>query len=58
MARKKLTEALVERIRAPDPSGRQTLNWDTATPGFGVLASGNRTSPDMMFSATPVPALP
>lgn len=40
MPRLKLTVRAVERLRAPDPSGRQTLHWDTELRGFGVLASG------------------
>ncbi len=44
MAVKKLTETSVERIKAPDSSGRQRLYWDTVTPGFGVVASGKTTA--------------
>src|SRR3954468_10816828 len=36
----KLTKTAVERIKAPDPSGKQVLHWDSDLPGFGVLASG------------------
>src|SRR5262245_25076593 len=38
----KLTKAVIERIRAPDPSGKQVIYWDVAGElrGFGVLASG------------------
>jgi len=36
----KLTKAAVERIAAPDPSGKQQITWDAELRGFGVLASG------------------
>jgi len=36
----KLTEKAIARIKAPDPSGRQVLHWDTKLKGFGVRASG------------------
>ncbi len=36
----KLTKSKVERIDAPDPSGKQMLHWDSELPGLGVLASG------------------
>ncbi len=36
----KLTKAAVEKIAAPDPSGKQTIHWDAELRGFGVLASG------------------
>jgi integrase len=40
MARLKLTVHAVEKLKAPDPSGRQTLHWDADLSGFGVLCSG------------------
>src|SRR5712671_6142006 len=40
MPRLKLTEKEIERLDAPDPSGRQTIYWDTQMHGFGVLVSG------------------
>jgi integrase len=40
MPRLKLTERAITKIRAPDPSGKQTLHWDTELRGFAVLASG------------------
>jgi len=40
----KLTKAAVERIEAPDSSGRQTITWDAELRGFGVLASGTTTA--------------
>lgn len=38
----KMTKTAVEKLPAPDPSGRQTLYWaeGTATPGLGILVSG------------------
>ena len=36
----KLTEKAIARLPAPTPTGRQTLYWDDALRGFGVLASG------------------
>lgn len=40
MPTQKLTKSAVARLRAPDPSGRQVLHWDTELKGFGVLCSG------------------
>jgi integrase len=42
MARTKLTRRVVERLPAPDPSGKQRLHWDELS-GFGVLCSGTTT---------------
>jgi integrase len=36
----KLTERSVERLKAPDPSGKQQLFWCDSLKGFGVLVSG------------------
>jgi integrase len=36
----KLTEKAVDKLRAPDPSGRQVIHWDVELRGFGVLCSG------------------
>lgn len=44
MATAKLTKAAVERIEAPDPSGKQMIHWDAELRGFGVLASGTTTA--------------
>jgi Arm DNA-binding domain len=35
-----LTEKKIARLKAPDPSGRQVIHWDTELRGFGVLCSG------------------
>jgi integrase len=40
MPKTKLTKTAVNRIEAPDPSGKQVLHWDLELKGFGVLASG------------------
>jgi integrase len=36
----KLTARAIDRLSAPDPSGRQKLHWDSELRGFGVLCSG------------------
>lgn len=40
MPKSKLTKAIVERLPAPDPSGKQQLHWDSALTGLAVLCSG------------------
>jgi integrase len=40
----KLTKREIEKIEAPDPSGKQVLHWDAELRGFGVLASGTTTA--------------
>src|SRR5947207_2877546 len=35
-----LTKRAIDRLPAPDPSGRQKLHWDRGQRGFGVLVSG------------------
>ena len=40
MPRIKLTQKAVDKLRAPDPSGKQVIHWDTEVRGFGVLCSG------------------
>ena len=40
MPKLKLTMKAIERLPAPDPSGKQSLHWDTELRGFGVLCSG------------------
>ena len=44
MPRQKLTQKVVDRLPAPDPSGRQVLHWDTELKGLGVLCSGTTTA--------------
>src|SRR5258705_2572061 len=36
----KLTERAINKLPAPDPSGKQTLHWDAELKGFAVLCSG------------------
>ena len=36
----KLTNTSIQKLTAPDPSGKQVLYWDTDLRGFGVLCSG------------------
>jgi hypothetical protein len=36
----KLTVKSVEKLVAPDPSGKQVVHWDSELKGFGVLCSG------------------
>ena len=36
----RLTEKSIAKMKAPDPSGRQVLHWDTELRGFAVLCSG------------------
>lgn len=38
--RTKLTTKAISKMRAPDPSGKQVLHWDTELRGFGLLCSG------------------
>ena len=40
MARIHLTERSIEKLVAPDPSGRQAYYWDDILRGFGVMVSG------------------
>ena len=40
----RLTKAAVERLAAPDPSGKQVITWDAELRGFGVLVSGTTTA--------------
>lgn len=40
MSAVKLAEAAIERIRAPDPSGKQKLISDAELKGFGLRVSG------------------
>lgn len=40
MPKLKLTERAIDKLAAPDPSGKQVLYWDTELKGFAVLCSG------------------
>lgn len=44
MPKMTLTQAAVSALKAPDPSGRQVLYWDSEFKGFGVLVSGRTNS--------------
>jgi integrase len=44
MPQVKFTEKVIRRLKAPDPSGKQVLYWDAASPGFGILCSGTSNS--------------
>jgi integrase len=41
MPRAKLTQRYIDRLRAPDPSGKPKFHWDENVPGFGVRVSGS-----------------
>ena len=36
----KLTVKSIEKIKAPDPSGKQSVHWCADLKGFGILVSG------------------
>jgi integrase len=40
MPKLKLTERAIAKMKAPDPSGKQVLHWDSELKGFGLLVSG------------------
>lgn len=40
----RLTEKSIDKLKAPDPSGRQVLHWDSELRGFAVLCSGKSNS--------------
>lgn len=42
--RLKLTEKVIVKLPAPDPSGKQRLHWDADLKGFGVLCSGKTSN--------------
>lgn len=44
MPKIKLTNKAIDKLRAPDPSGKQTLYWDTDLKGFAVQCSGTTNS--------------
>lgn len=49
----KLTKPAIEKLPAPDPSGKQILYWaeGTATPGLGILISGVSASKSWVCQA-------
>src|SRR5436190_6703665 len=52
MPRIKFTKAAIERIKAPDPSGKQTIFWDADLKGFGLLVSGVTSSKSFIAQRT------
>jgi integrase len=40
MSRLKLTARIISTLKAPDPSGKQRLHWDSELKGFAILCSG------------------
>jgi integrase len=44
MPKIKITDRAIDRLKAPAPTGRQTLYWDAELRGFGVLVSGVSSS--------------
>jgi integrase len=52
MSRIKLTERVIDRLAAPDPSGKQVLHWDADLKGFGVLCSGVTNSKTYIVQRT------
>jgi hypothetical protein len=44
MSAVKLTKDKIGKIKAPDPSGKQVIHWDTELAGFGLLVSGKTES--------------
>ncbi|TIX46035.1 MAG: DUF4102 domain-containing protein [Mesorhizobium sp.] len=52
VARIKLTERVIDRLAAPDPSGKQVLHWDADLKGFGVLCSGVTSSKTYIVQRT------
>src|SRR5262245_25824575 len=43
MPRNKLNQKTVDRMRAPNPSGKDIIHFDINNPGFGVFVSGKTT---------------
>jgi integrase len=44
MPRIKFDQKTIDRMRAPDPSGKQKMFWDSSKAGFGVRVSGSKNS--------------
>jgi integrase len=47
----KVIQKNVDRLKAPDPSGKQVLHWDSELKGFGVLCSGVSNSKSYVAQA-------
>ncbi|MGB8606964.1 tyrosine-type recombinase/integrase [Bradyrhizobium sp.] len=52
MPQLKLTTRAVDKLAAPDPSGKQTLYWDSDLKGFAVLCSGTTTTKTYIVQRT------
>lgn len=52
LARVSLTKAAIEKLQAPDPSGKQRLIWDGELRGFGLLVSGSTPSKTYVVQRT------
>jgi len=52
MTTMRLTKRAVERLPAPDPSGKQKLFWDSELRGFGLLISGVTTTKSYVTQRT------
>jgi integrase len=48
----KLTERAINKLRAPDPSGKQILHWDAELKGFAVLCSGTTNTKTYIVQRT------
>ena len=40
----KLNQKTVDKLRAPDPSGKPVIYWDDTVKGFGVIVSGKKNT--------------
>jgi hypothetical protein len=52
MTQLRLTEKSIKALKAPHPSGKQALYWDTATAGLGVLVSGTSAIKTFVFKGS------
>jgi integrase len=48
----KLTERAINKLPAPDPSGKQILHWDAELKGFAVLCSGTTNTKTYIVQRT------
>jgi hypothetical protein len=48
----KLTERAINKLPAPDPSGKQVLHWDAELKGFAVLCSGTTNTKTYIVQRT------
>jgi integrase len=52
MPKLKLTERAIQKLPAPDPSGKQMLHWDSELKGFAVLCSGTTNAKTYVVQRT------